>query len=82
MDPTGNARPGDRGRAGVQEVGETTASVPPGGIDVHRTAALPVKFDGCALNDAERVELRRARADERRQRRAQARRRDRQMGGA
>lgn len=75
------ARPVGDG-TGVQKVGETTGSIPPGGTPVDRPAALPVTYDGAALSDAERVELRRARADERRLRQAAARQHDRQMGGA
>lgn len=64
-------------------VGETIATVTP--ADPPRQSGLtvlPVTYDGAALSDAERVELRRARADERRLRQARARQHDRQTGGA
>ena len=81
---TGNARPaGGLAGAGDQAVGETNTTVAPSTRSRQpRLTALPVEYDGAALTDAERVELRRARADERRSRRARARQHDRRMGGA
>lgn len=70
---TENARPAAGIAAATAGAGEPNATIPPRGIRVDRPAALPVVYDGAALTDAERVELRRARADERKHRRAAAR---------